>query len=397
MYDVIVVGAGPSGIMASIAASSRGKKVLLIEKNNQIGKKLKLTGGNRCNLTNLKPNDELIKNLPVNGKYLYSSLNNFNANDIYNFFTNRGLKLKKEDNDRVFPITNSSLSVIEVLQKELMNNNVQILFNTEVKEVKISDKKIVITNNGSYEANNIIIATGGLSYQNTGSTGDGYNFAKQLGHKITELYPAETYLITKSKFDLSGITMEDVEVSINRKTSRDSMLFTHVGLTGPAIQTISEFVYHELKSNKKAIIKIDFTPNTSINELEIDLNSYQSKSEIKTWLRERLPSRLADTILIKNKIDGSIKIASLSTINKQKIINSIKSFEVEIIKTGSIEQAFVTGGGISLDNINTKTMESKLMPGIYFVGEILDFHGQIGGYNLTIAFSTGYTAGLNTK
>lgn len=397
MYDVIVIGAGPAGIMASIAASSLGKKVLLLEKNKEIGKKLKLTGGTRCNLTNLKTNDELIKNLPVNGKYLYSSLNNFNAQDIYNYFNNLGLKLKKEDHDRVFPITNSSLSVIEVLHKELIKNKVNIIYNTEVKDIKIIENKVVITNNRNYEANNIILATGGLSYKNTGSTGDGYEFAKKLGHKITELYPAETYLATKDKYDLSGITMDDVIVSINKKTSRDSMLFTHIGLTGPAIQTISEYVYQELKANKKAFIHIDLIPNLSINDLHKDMREYPSKNEMKTWLREKLPSRLVDTILSINKIDGSIKLAGLSAINKEKIINLIKNFEVEIAKTGNLDQAFVTGGGISLSDVNTKTMESKIVPGIFFAGEILDFHGQIGGYNLTIAFSTGYTAGINTR
>jgi predicted Rossmann fold flavoprotein len=236
-----------------------------------------------------------------------------------------------------------------------------------------------------------------MSYPQTGSTGDGYKFAGMFGHKVTDLYPAETYLVTKNIFPLAGITLEDVCITIGKHTSRDSMLFTHVGLSGPAVQTVSEYVYREIKEKKTAIIQIDLLTNISINELFNDMDSYPSKNEIKTWLKTKLPTRLVETILNISKIDGSIKIASLSKIDKEKLLNNIKNFSFEIIKTGNAEQSFVTGGGIDLGDIDTKTMESKIIFGLYFVGEVLDFHGPIGGYNLTIAFSTGYTAGLSIK
>ncbi len=390
MYDVIVIGSGPAGIMAAITASKHNR-VLLIEKNNEIGKKLKLTGGGRCNITNLKDNQSFINELH-NGKYLDSVLNNFNSKALYNYFEDLGVKLKIEDHDRVFPITNNSITIIDALKRELINPNIDIKYNTTVLDIRIDHLKTVITDNGDYTAGNIIIATGGKSYPETGSTGDGYQLALKLGHTINELYPAETYVIIKDKFPLAGITLDEVTITSNNNISEGSLLFTHNGLSGPSIFKLSEHIYQELKTTSKASIFIDFKPHISINELLTDMNNYPSKIELKTWVKTLLPNRLSE-YLCSNL--GSIKIASLSKLNREIILNKIKHLVVEITDTGKLQESIITGGGINIDEIDPKTMESKHQKGIYFVGELLDLHGPMGGYNLTIAFTAGYTAGSN--
>lgn len=392
MYDVIVIGSGPAGIMASIKAAENNKAVLLIEKNDCIGKKLKLTGGTRCNLTNLKTTNDFIKQIPVNNKSLYSCLSQFGPNDIYNYFESLGVKLKVEDNDRVFPANNKASTIIDALYNELIKNNVIINFNESVESITIiNDKKEIKTNIDTYKTRNIIIATGGSSYPNTGSTGDGYRLAEMLNQPVTKLYPAETFLITKKEYPLAGITMDNVTVTLNKKQVDGSLLFTHVGLSGPAIFKISEDVYKNLEYNKETSIKIDLIPDYSIDQLLSKLNKYDQKKNIKGFFKEYLPRRLTDYMIV----DGDSAIATMSKSQKTAIMQSIKEFEVDIKKTGSIEQSFVTGGGIDIKYINPKTMESLINKGIYFVGELLDIHGHTGGYNITIALSTGYAAGIS--
>jgi hypothetical protein len=396
MYDVIVIGAGPSGIMASIMASSNHKKVLLIEKNNKIGKKLELTGGGRCNLTNLKSIDNFIKEIPVNNKFLYSTLNNFGPEDIYNYFKNIGVSLKIEDLDRVFPKDNKSLTIINALYKQMLNNKVTVNFNEQVKTIKIRDNyKEVITNKKTYQANKIIITTGGLSCPETGSTGDGYKLAKDINQAVTELYPAETYLICKDILPLTGITLDNVIITYNKKEQEGSLLFTHKGISGPAVFKISEEVYKGLQKNKYVTISIDLIPDCTNNQLLDKLNIYNPKKEISSFIKEYLPKRLTDYIV--NSFELNIKIGMLSNINKQRLIDTLKIFKIDIKETGSINRSFVTGGGIDLKYINPKTMESTINKGIYFAGEVLDIHGHTGGYNITIALSTGYTAGNSCK
>ena len=396
MYDVIVIGAGPSGMMASIVAASNHKKVLLIEKNNIIGKKLELTGGGRCNLTNLKSIDNFIKKIPVNNKVLYSALNLFGPQDIYDYFSKLGVKLKVEDEDRVFPVDNKATTIINALYQELIKYKVNIHLNEIVKSLDIKDDyKEVITDKGSYKTKNIIIATGGISYPHTGSTGDGYKFAKNINHKVTKLYPSQTYLINKNKLPLAGITIEDVIISFNKKEVSGSMLFTHIGLSGPAIFKISEEVYKELQHNKYITLSIDLIPKYNINQLLNILNNYNPKKEINTFVKDYLPKRLSDYIIEILGINK--KIGSISNVEKQLLLDTLKNYKIDIKSTGSIEHSFVTGGGIDLKYINSKTMESTLYKGIYFIGEVLDIHGHTGGYNITIALSTGYTAGNSIK
>jgi predicted Rossmann fold flavoprotein len=386
MCDVIVIGAGPAGIMTAINTSKRGLKTLLIDKNQDIGKKLKLTGGGRCNITNLKNNNELINKIH-NGKYLEKALDNFNAKDIVNYIKSLKIELIEEDNNRIFLRNGNINELVIALKKEL--KEVEMLFNTKV--IEVTKEKEVITDKGIYKARNIVIATGGSSYKQTGSDGSGYIFAKELGHKITDIYPSETYLVTREKHNLDGISI-DATVSYDKYKEEGQLLFTHFGLSGPAIMNISEKVARDIKNNN--IINIDLLPKIAKEELLESLNNYSSKLEIKTWLKQYLNDKLTKYIL---KDLEHIKIASISKINKNNIIDRLKNLSFEITKTGSIEEAIVTSGGIYLNEVDTNTMESKLVNNIYFVGEVLDLHGSVGGYNLTIAFTTGYLAGTNIK
>jgi predicted Rossmann fold flavoprotein len=374
MYDVIVIGTGPAGIMAGIKAAENNKTVLLIEKNDCIGKKMQLTGGTRCNLTNLKTNHDFINQIPVNNKTLYSCLTQFGPNDIYHYFENLGIKLKIEDNDRVFPKSNKASTIIDAMYKELLKNNAHIKFNERVISISIKeDIKVIKTNNNLYKTKNVIIATGGASYPHTGSTGDGYKLAEMVDQPLTNLYPAETFLITKERYPLAGITIENVKVALNKKEVEGSLLFTHVGLSGPVIFKISEDVYKSLKQGNKTEVKIDLIPDYSSEQLILKLNNYNRQKEIKSFFRELLPKRLTNYMLG----DDDKIIATMAKKERTTLIQSLKEFSVEIEKTGTIEQSLVTGGGIDIKYINPKTMESIINKGIYFVGEILDIHEDI--------------------
>ncbi|MDD3392996.1 MAG: NAD(P)/FAD-dependent oxidoreductase [Bacilli bacterium] len=390
-YNVIVIGSGPAGMMAAIR-SSLNNKVLLIEKNDKLGKKLSITGGGRCNLLNLKNVDEFIKEIAVNAKSFYSVLKQISPKDLYDYFVSIGVMLKEEDNNRIFPVSNKSITIIEALNKQLKLSNVDINLNEIVIDIKIEENnKVVITNKGRYICQKLIIATGGCSYPQTGSTGDGYKFAKLLNHDITDLYPAETFLITKEKLPLAGLTLDNVTVMLDQKKVEGSMLFTHNGVSGPVIFRISEEVYKKINKEKQAELVVDLLPDYSYEKLINSLNNYNSKKEIASFVRQYLPKRLSDYLVLSLNINT--KIAEMSKINKQKIIESIKQFRIKIKKTGNIETSIVTGGGVNLKDINMKTMESKLNKGVYFVGELLDIHGHTGGYNITIALATGYVAG----
>jgi len=378
MYDVIIIGAGPAGLMAAI--NLKNKKILLIEKNETIGKKLLITGGSRCNITNLKNTDEFLKNL--NNEFLKCSLNSFGPKQIFKFFEKRNLKLKIEEDDKVFPFSNKSNDILDILKKEI-KDKVELNLNENVIDIDFKTKE-VITNKDKYKSKNIIIATGGLSYPNTGSTGDGYKFAKKNNQKTTSLYPSQTYLTTKESYDLSGITIDKVIIKYENHISNGSMLFTHKGISGPSVFKISEHVYKNLKNNSKIIV--DFI-NYNEEELINKILKYDKNKEIKSFFREFLPRRLVDKVINTNK---KIKFINIKEI--KELINKFKNFEIEIKSTGTISQSFVTGGGIDLNYINEKTMESKIYKNVYFIGEVLDIHGNTGGYNITIAMSSGYSA-----
>lgn len=398
MYDVVVIGAGPSGLMASIKAASNHKKVLLIEKNEKVGKKLLLTGGGRCNLTNLKDVKSFIEKIPVNGKFLYSTLNNFGPKEIYDYFEKLEVRLKLEDHDRVFPTADDAGVIVEALLRELKKYNVETKYNTEVINISVHDDyKKIFTTNEVFQTRNIVIATGGASYPQTGSNGSGYKLASILNQPLIKIYPAETFLLLESPLPLAGLTLDNVVISFDNKQSTGSLLFTHRGLSGPATFEISEYVYEQLKTLKVVTIYINLLPDYQSAELLFKLQNYDSKKEIKTFIKQLLPNRLSDHLLDISNIDGSKKIAIISNKSKEQLIQNICKLPVEINRTGSIEQCLVTGGGVDLKYIDTRTMESTINKGIYYVGELIDFHGPTGGYNITIALSTGYTAGSNIK
>ncbi|MDD4547829.1 MAG: NAD(P)/FAD-dependent oxidoreductase [Bacilli bacterium] len=396
MYDVIVIGGGPSGMMASIMAATNNKKVLLLEKNNKLGKKMLITGGGRCNVTNMKKLSNFYKELPVNHHFLKYSLNVFGPKQIYDYFTSLGVQLKVEDNDRVFPVGDDSSLIVNALISELERNGVSVKYNTIVNTInKSSDGYTVDADESSFMTKNVIIATGSKSFPKTGSSGDGYNFAHKLNQPMTSLYPSQSPMRLKKPFPLSGITIDDVEIKLNGISKRGSLLFTHNGISGPSAYKISEYVYQEFQEKSNVFISINFLPNMNYDKLISLLNSYNPKKEIKSFVRELLPARLADYLISISGINEINKIAVISNKDKNKLVSNILNLEVEVVNHFSIETSVVTGGGIDVKYINKETMESTISPGLYFTGELLDLHGSTGGYNITIALSTGYIAGVS--
>ena len=394
MYDVIVIGAGPAGMMASIVAAKNNSKVLLLERNSMLGKKLLITGGGRCNVTNLKSVNDFLKDIYVNRNFLKYSLNTFGPKEIYNYFIKLGVHLKVEDNDRVFPSSNNSSSIVNALYKELEKYNVEIKYNCLVTDINRSDNGyLIIVNKNCFKTKNIIVATGSKSFPKTGSTGIGYKIAKKLDQPISKIYPSQSPLILNSKLPLSGITLDDVLLKLNNIVKRGSVLFTHNGISGPVVFQISEYVYHEFKNHDDVSININFLPEQTEESLFELLSLYNQKKEIKSFVRKLLPSRLADYIISASKINGSDKIAIISNKLKRLLISNIVNFKLFISNNFSIEKSVITGGGVDVNFINQRTMESTINPSIYFVGELLDAHGPTGGYNITIALATGSVAG----
>lgn len=386
MKKIVIIGAGPAGMMAAISSKIHNPQfeVLLIERNNQLAKKMRLTGGGRCNVTANVANDIVIENTPKNGKFLFSSLMNFNPKDIQNFFISEGCPLKIEDHDRVFPKSDKSTSIINTLENKLKSLNVQIKFETLVESVDV-DKKILKINSQDITYDYLIIATGGKTYPHTGSDGSGYKIAELFGHKITKLLPAEVPLVSNDKViqdkELQGLSFKDIKLNIiqNNKVKKSiihDLIITHFGLSGPAALRASFYIQNILKKEILAQVSLDFLPNTKTTELE-NLN----ESELtKTLLDKGLPKRLLNYIKIKTRtIDESIQL--------------IKNFKLNIYTTKGFSLAFVTNGGIDIKEIDPKTMKSRLNNSLSFCGEIIDINSFTGGFNITSALSTGYTAG----
>ncbi|SJZ75751.1 hypothetical protein SAMN02745116_01355 [Pilibacter termitis] len=405
--DCIVIGAGASGLMASIQAAENGANVCLIEKNKRIGKKLLMTGGGRCNVTNNRTNEEIIQHIIGNGKFLYSSLNQFSAHDIIDFFEQCGVKLKEEDHGRMFPVTDKSQTIVDALYNKLLELNVTILTNTTVENILKENGQIigVKTNKGQFLSPSVIVATGGRSYPSTGSTGDGYRFAKKSGHTLSKLYATESPLISDEPFildkRLQGLSLRNVKLSVvNAKgktlvTHQMDILFTHFGLSGPAALRCSSFVNQELEISQTAKVVLDCFPEKTHEELaeEIKRLLNGNKKSIKNALAEFLPERLLSFLLENCAIPEQKTAEKITNEEVTRFLEMSKHFPINITKTFPIEKSFVTGGGVSLKEINPKTMESKLQKGLFFTGEVLDINGYTGGYNITCAFSTGAVAG----
>ena len=410
MYDTIVIGGGVSGLMAAVSASANNKKVLIIEKNNRLGKKLLISGGGRCNVTNRLPYEEIIKHIPGNGKFLYGPFSVFDNEDIINFVESSGVALKEEDHGRMFPVTNKAKDVLNVFLDKLDENDVDIKFGTVVKSINVENDKVVSvsTIDEEIKTQHIIVATGGKSVPKTGSTGDGHTFAKATGHSITELFPTEVPIISHEPFIkegmLKGLSLKNVALSVLKKngkpriTHQMDMIFTHFGVSGPAALRCSQFIYKEQQSQKKneIMMMIDFYPEQSLGQITHEfnqlLNSNKDKA-LKNILKQMMQERLALFLLTHLEIDGEKSGHHIKKEEIESIIQFLKQFKFIVHGTKSIEEAFVTGGGVHLKEITPQTMESKFVQGLYFCGEVLDIHGYTGGYNITSALVTGYVAG----
>lgn len=412
---VIVIGGGPAGMMAAITSAEQGNEVVLIEKNKVLGKKLSITGKGRCNITSSLNIDEFIKNTPGNGKFLFSAFNIFSNKDIIHFIENQGIKTKVERGNRVFPVTDKAQDVVNCFTKKLKELNVSICLNTLVKDILIdNDNKAigVMTNNEIIKADKIILATGGKSYPLTGSTGDGYKFAKKLGHTITELKPSLVPLVTyeaEMHKTLQGLSLKNVEIKLvdiskNKEIYNDfgEMLFTHFGVSGPIVLSASSHLVRyknikELLENKQIKLLIDFKPALSKEKLDQrilrDFEEEKNKS-FKNSLDKLLPQKLIPEIVNKSNIDPNKKVNSITKEERENLLSILKQFEVTIKDFRPIEDAIITAGGISIKEINPKTMESKIINNLYFAGEIIDVDAYTGGFNLQIAYSTGYVAGM---
>ncbi len=410
---VIVIGGGPAGMMAAITSAEQGNDVVLIEKNNVLGKKLSITGKGRCNITSSLNMDEFIKNTPGNGKFLYSAFNSFTNKDIINFIENQGIKTKIERGNRIFPVTDKAQDVVNCFIKKLKALNVSIRLNTVVKDILTDNNKAigVRTNNETIKADKIILATGGKSYPLTGSTGDGYKFAKKLGHTITELKPSLVPLVTYEEelhTSLQGLSLKNVEIKLidiskNKEIYNDfgEMLFTHFGVSGPIILSASSHLVrykniYELLKNKQIKLIIDFKPALRREKLDQrilrDFEEEKNKS-FKNSLDKLLPQKLIPEIINKSNIAPNKQVNSITKEERENLLKTLKQFEVTIKDFRPIEDAIITAGGISIKEINPKTMESKIIKDLYFAGEIIDVDAYTGGFNLQIAYSTGYVAG----
>ena len=422
---VVVIGGGPAGMMAAITSAKQGNDVILLEKMKSCGRKLLITGKGRCNITSSLPMDKFIENIPENGKFLYSAFKNFTNQDIITLLKENNVNVKEERGNRIFPLSDRSLDVLQAFENEMKKNNVKICTETEVKEIKISDNtvnKVIYLNkkSGTLEeilTEKVILATGGKSYPLTGSTGDGYKIAKELGHTITKISGSLVPLISKNEdlqlcqsmqgLSLRNISMKIVDEEKNKKIYEDfgKLLFTHFGVSGPTILSSSAHILRyknveELLQRGKIKLQIDLKPALNEEKLNLrllrDFEKYKNK-QIINILNELLPKKMIEPVIKKAKIKNEKRINEITKQERENLIHVIKCFEITISGFRPIEEAIITRGGINVKEINPKTMESKLIEGLYFAGEIIDVDAYTGGFNLQIAYSTGYTAGLNSN
>ena len=383
-FDTIIIGGGPAGMMAAISSSFYGQKTLLLEKNKRLGKKLAGTGGGRCNVTNNGNLDDLMAGIPGNGRFLYSVFSQFDNHDIINFFTENGVKLKVEDHGRVFPATDKSRTIIESLEKKIAELGGTVITNTEIVSVKKIDGLFTIkSSDQAWTCQKLIVTTGGKSYPSTGSTGFGHDIARHFKHTVTDLEAAESPLLTDFPHKaLQGISLDDVTLIYGKHVITHDLLFTHFGLSGPAALRLSSFV----KGGET--IYLDLLPQMRKQDMTDFLEENREKS-LKNCLKMLLPERLAD--FFAPPFPEKVKQLNLS--EKDALIKQIKELPIPVTGKMSLAKSFVTKGGVSLKEINPKTLESKLVPGLHFAGEVLDINAHTGGFNITSALCTGWVAG----
>lgn len=412
---VVVIGGGPAGMMSAITSAENGNKVILIEKMQSLGRKLLITGKGRCNITSSLSMDEFIKNTPGNGMFLYSVYKNYTNTDIIDFLKRQGLEVKEERGNRIFPITDKSQDVLKCFTKRLKELNVEILLNQKVNEIIVKDGSVagVKLQDKIINADKIILATGGKSYPLTGSTGDGYKMVEKLGHTVTKIKPSLVPLETFEKDtckEMQGLSLRNVEIKLkdvekNKIIYEDfgEMLFTHFGVSGPTILSSSAHLVRyknidELLKNKKIKLSIDLKPALSEEKLDErilrDFNEIKNK-QFKNSLDKLLPQKLINIIIERSGINPQKQVNEIKKEERRNLVKLLKNFEVTIKGFRPIDEAIITSGGINIKEINPKTMESKIVNGLYFAGEIIDVDSYTGGFNLQIAYSTGYTAGIS--
>lgn len=412
MKQVIVVGGGAAGMMAAITSARNGHKVTLLEQNEKLGKKLFITGKGRCNITNASDMEVLFSNVVTNTKFLYSAFYSFDNNQTVAFFKELGLKTKIERGERVFPESDKSSDVISVLQKELKKLDVKVLLYTKVEEILEENghtKGVIIKKDGKKKnimADAVIVATGGISYPSTGSTGDGYRFAKNVGHTVTKLYPALVPFEIEEAFvkELQGLSLKNVELTLftGKKKIYDGfgeMLFTHYGISGPLVLSASSYVSGHIQKSPIEV-EIDLKPALSEEQLDArilrDFEELKNK-QFKNALDKLLPQKLIPVIVELSGIERNKSINSVTKEERGRLAKLLKHFRMHIKVLRGYKEAIITKGGISVKEINPQTMESKIIKGLYFVGEVLDLDALTGGYNLQIAWSTAYLAGISIE
>lgn len=442
--QVVIIGGGPAGMLAAISSARNGNKVTILEKMDMLGKKILVTGKGRCNITSSLPIDDFIKNIPGNGMFMYSSFSNFDNQDILNILKNEGVETKIERGNRIFPVSDKADDVRKALIRVVKKLGVNIILNAKVKEILVKEDDVKVEDKNDYSTKNnntgkqgkkvygvraiingkeetiladkVILATGGKSYPGTGSTGDGYELAQNVGHSITKIRPSLVPLTVKDNISLKlcqkmqGLSLRNVSIKFidtnnNKVVYEDfgEMLFTHFGVSGPVILSASAHLLRyknidELLKAGKIILSIDLKPALSKEKLDErvlrDFKEEKNK-EFKNSLDKLLPKKMIDVVIQLSEINPEKRVNEITKSERENLVKVLKELEIEISGFRPIEEAIITSGGINIKEINPKTMESKLVHGLFFAGEIIDVDAYTGGFNLQIAYSTGYTAGLD--
>ncbi|MGN0808234.1 MAG: NAD(P)/FAD-dependent oxidoreductase [Candidatus Coproplasma sp.] len=405
--EVSVIGAGAAGLIAALAAARNGNNVTVFERNEKCGKKIYITGKGRCNVTNCVPPYEFLKNVVNNSKFLTGAINNFTPEDLMTLLEEGGLRLKIERGNRVFPVSDKASDVTKCLEKLCIKAGVKFIFNAKVQNIQVLNSTlsdIIVEIEGkinNYKCDKVIVCTGGLSYPSTGSTGDGYSFARATGHNVIVPMPALCGINLKGSFynSLQGLSLKNVNLTTfynGKKISSEfgEFMFTHFGISGPVVLTVSSLINRFDMNLVK--LSLDLKPALSFEQLNDRLLrefSAAPNKALKVVMRSLLPVALIDEVLCRASVDGDKKVNSVSRVERNAIINVLKNFEMQPHSLRSFNEAIVTSGGVDVKQINPKTMESKLVSGLYFCGEVLDVDAFTGGFNLQIAFSTGFAAG----
>lgn len=403
-YDCIIIGGGAAGMMAACAAAGMGRKTVIFERNDRLGKKLRITGKGRCNVTNFCDVEELMNNIPVNNRFLYSSFSNFSPKDVMDFFEESGVPLKVERGNRVFPVSDKAADIVSALERKVNSLGVKII-RERVTGVIIDDGVCcgVVTEKARYNSQTVLVATGGVSYPLTGSTGDGYKIAREAGHTITDIVPSLVPLEISEGFcaRLEGLALKNISLTLydgNKRVFSElgEMSFTFSGVTGPLVLTASSRIRKMVPGRYS--ISLDLKPGLSEEKLDKRIQrdfSEMAGVEFRNSLVKLLPSKLIPIVVSRSGIRADTVVNQITKLQRTELVKLLKNFRMTIEDFRPIDEAIVTSGGVCVREINPKTMESKLVSGLFFAGEVLDVDGYTGGFNLQIAFSTGYTAGIN--